>query len=173
LGIDRPIIVGHSMGGMLGVELASRRPALPRALVLVDPGPIEADPETVRFFDALADQLAGSDGEHVRRRFIKRMAPRNEALARSVEDMMCSVPLPVATAVIRTLTDWDGLAALGRCEVPALLLRPRRDDDDAALLEAKPDMTVGITVGGGHFHQLEVPEQVNAMIDRFLERAAS
>jgi pimeloyl-ACP methyl ester carboxylesterase len=34
-------------------------------------------------------------------------------------------------------------------------------------------MTVGITVGGGHFHQLEVPEQVNAMIDRFLERAAS
>jgi pimeloyl-ACP methyl ester carboxylesterase len=75
--------------------------------------------------------------------------------------------------VIRTLTDWDGLAALGRCEVPALLLRPRRDDDDAALLEAKPDMTVGITVGGGHFHQLEVPEQVNAMIDRFLERAAS
>ena len=27
---------------------------------------------------------------------------------------------------------------------------------------------VAITVGAGHFHQLEVPEQVNAMIERFL-----
>ena len=25
-----------------------------------------------------------------------------------------------------------------------------------------------MTVGAGHFHQLEVPEQVNAMIERFL-----
>jgi hypothetical protein len=29
-----------------------------------------------------------------------------------------------------------------------------------------------ITVGAGHFHQLEVPEQVNAMIERFLHLAA-
>jgi len=29
-------------------------------------------------------------------------------------------------------------------------------------------LEVGITVGAGHFHQLEVPEQVNAMIERFL-----
>ena len=32
----------------------------------------------------------------------------------------------------------------------------------------KPDLEVGITVGAGHFIQLEVPEQVNAMIERFL-----
>jgi pimeloyl-ACP methyl ester carboxylesterase len=36
------------------------------------------------------------------------------------------------------------------------------------LLEIKPDLEVGITVGAGHFHQLEVPEQVNAMLERFL-----
>jgi pimeloyl-ACP methyl ester carboxylesterase len=33
----------------------------------------------------------------------------------------------------------------------------------------KPDLQVGITVGAGHFHQLEVPDQVNAMIERFLQ----
>jgi hypothetical protein len=27
---------------------------------------------------------------------------------------------------------------------------------------------VGITVGAGHFHQIEVPEQVTAIIERFL-----
>ena len=43
------------------------------------------------------------------------------------------------------------------------------DDSDALRLRAiKPDLEVGITVGAGHFHQIEVPEQVNAMIERFL-----
>ena len=33
----------------------------------------------------------------------------------------------------------------------------------------KPDLHLATTVGAGHFHQLEVPDQVNAMIERFLE----
>ena len=34
--------------------------------------------------------------------------------------------------------------------------------------EMFPDILYGKTVGSGHFCQLEVPEQVGAMIDRFL-----
>jgi hypothetical protein len=30
-----------------------------------------------------------------------------------------------------------------------------------------------MTVGAGHFHQLEVPDQVTAMIERFLEVAVT
>lgn len=30
-----------------------------------------------------------------------------------------------------------------------------------------------MTVDAGHFHQLEVPEQVNSMIERFLALASS
>lgn len=32
-----------------------------------------------------------------------------------------------------------------------------------------PQLQFGQTVGSGHFCQLEVPEQVNAMIDRFMK----
>ena len=55
-------------------------------------------------------------------------------------------------------------------ELPVLLLRTDlgAGTDVMRLLEIKPDLEVGITVGAGHFHQLEVPEQVNAMIERFL-----
>jgi pimeloyl-ACP methyl ester carboxylesterase len=51
-----------------------------------------------------------------------------------------------------------------------LLIRAeiRAEGDVLRLLEIKPDLEVAITVGAGHFHQLEVPEQVNSMIERFL-----
>jgi pimeloyl-ACP methyl ester carboxylesterase len=61
--------------------------------------------------------------------------------------------------------------APARCELPVLLLRTDVDSDTDVLrlLETKPDLKVGITVEAGHFQQLELPDQVNAMIERFLE----
>lgn len=45
-------------------------------------------------------------------------------------------------------------------------LQPRADM--ARVHELCPQLLDGKTVGSGHFCQLEVPEQVNAMISRFL-----
>lgn len=39
LGLERPVVIGHSMGGMNAMTFAARNPALVRALVLVDVGP--------------------------------------------------------------------------------------------------------------------------------------
>ena len=169
--IEKPVVIGHSLGGMIAVELAARYPSLPRALVLVDPGPIDPLPETIKFFDAAADQLEGPNGEEVRRLWTEDMGARDVELARWITDLMCRVPLPIAAAVIRSLNDWNGIGALTLCTVPTLLLRRLLGDNPEAvrLLAIKPDLQVGITVGAGHFHQLEVPEQVNPMIERFLQ----
>jgi pimeloyl-ACP methyl ester carboxylesterase len=171
VGIEKPVVVGHSLGGMIAVELAARYPSVPRALVLVDPGPIDPLPETVKFFSAAAEQLEGPSGEEVRRLWAEDMGARDEELARWIADLMCAAPLPIAAAVIRGVSAWNGVGALGLCTVPTLLLRATLGDKpDAIRLRAtKPDLQVGITVGAGHFHQLEVPEQVNPMIERFLE----
>jgi pimeloyl-ACP methyl ester carboxylesterase len=40
--------------------------------------------------------------------------------------------------------------------------------DVAALGAVNPCLRTGQTVGAGHFLQLQAPEQVNAMIERFL-----
>ena len=44
LKLDRPVVVGHSMGGMNAMTFAARRPDALRALILVDVGPeVEVD----------------------------------------------------------------------------------------------------------------------------------
>lgn len=171
VGIEKPVIAGHSLGGMIAVELAAQQPSLPAALVLVDPGPIDPLPTTVEFFEEFVEQLEGPTGEDVRRLYVADMGARDPELAQWIVDLMCSVPLPIAAAVIRGVIAWNGVEAFARCTVPVLLLRSDlgEDPDALRLRRIKPDLQVGITVGAGHFHQLEVPDQVNAMIERFLQ----
>lgn len=45
---------------------------------------------------------------------------------------------------------------------------PGGSNDPSRLRMLRPDAHFGMTVGAGHFHQLEVPEQVNAMIERIV-----
>jgi pimeloyl-ACP methyl ester carboxylesterase len=55
--------------------------------------------------------------------------------------------------------------------VPLLYIsanEPAARCDIAALAALFPQIAFGRTVGSGHFCQLEVPDQVNAMIDRFV-----
>jgi len=165
VGIERPVGVGHSLGGMIAVELGARRPSLASALVLVDPGPIDPLPTTVEFFRGFAAELEGPNGEEARRAYVHDMGARDDELAGWIVELMCAPRQSVAAAVIRGVSEWNGRELL-----PVLLLRPwlGPETDVLRLLELKPDLEVGITLGAGHFHQLEAPEQVNAMIERFL-----
>ena len=60
--------------------------------------------------------------------------------------------------------------AARECKVPFLYLAAAAPlADFAKLRQLCPHVVIGQTVGAGHFHQLEVPDQVNAMIERFLQ----
>lgn len=175
LGVEKPVMIGHSLGGMIAFELALRHPELPRALVAVDPGPIASPPDVMQGYADFAVALERPDAEETRRTFVEGMfLPTDDPeRKRTIVDAMCSVPLETAAAVIRGVLEWDGRAAFERCAVPALVLRdgPFDSDSPSRLVELNPDVHVGMTVGSGHFVQLEVPEQVNPMIERFLRVA--
>ena len=77
----------------------------------------------------------------------------------------------VVVSAMEGMRDYDPQLARGRIRVPSLYIaadEPAPRSDMAALRELLPQLVFGQTVGSGHFCQLEVPEQVNAMIDRFL-----
>lgn len=174
LGVERPVVVGHSLGGMVGVELAARHPSLPGAIVAVDPGPLSLRPESRAIFEALHEALEGPDSDAARREYVGRMfLPSADATQKEwITDAMCAAPLEVALPLLRGVIEWNGVGALQLCTVPLLVLMSDpgagSSNDPGRLLALKPDIQFGVTVGAGHFNQLEVPDQVNAMIARFL-----
>jgi pimeloyl-ACP methyl ester carboxylesterase len=176
-GIERPVVLGHSLGGMIGVELAARWPTVPSAIVGVDPGPIDYTPATRQIFAALADGIAGPAGRAVHRAYVSEIPGpyASDELRAHIVDTMCAVPLEVAGAVIRGVVEWNGTGALALCEqTPILVIRAGVSTDEPQRLRSlKPDLEYAVTLGAGHFNHLEVPEQVNAIIARFLELRVS
>jgi pimeloyl-ACP methyl ester carboxylesterase len=173
LQLSKPILIGHSLGGMIAIELAARYPSLPRAVVADDPGAIDPLPSASRIYEGLATQLEGPDGDMVRRAYIEGMFLTNNdgAQKHSIIETMCSVPSRVAAAVLRGVVAWNGVGAIQLCNVPLLVLRAKTGGSNAPdrLLALKPDIHIGVTVGAGHFHQLEAPEQVTPMIEKFIQ----
>jgi pimeloyl-ACP methyl ester carboxylesterase len=174
LGLTRPVIVGHSLGAMIGVELGARHPSIPGAIIAVDPGPLAMRPEARAAFESLVDALEGPDARAALRTYVGGMfLPTDDAERRAwIVDTMSSAPLDVAAAIIRGVIEWNGAGALQLCPAPLLVLKagpgPGGSNEPGRLLAIRPNIKFGVTVGAGHFHQLEVPEQVNAMIERFL-----
>ena len=173
-GIEKPVVIGHSLGAMIAIELAARHPKLPLMVVADESGPINPLPETRLVYEGFSAQLEGAGAEAVRRAWVEADLADDPVLSSRIVETMCSVPLSVAAAVIQGVNAWNGVAALALCQVPLLLLSSATggSNDPARLRPLKPDLHVGVTVGAGHFNQLEVPQQVTAMIERFLHVAS-
>ncbi|MBM3685132.1 MAG: alpha/beta hydrolase [Actinobacteria bacterium] len=61
VGLDRPVVLGHSMGGRVTLTLALRRPDLARALVVVDVGPEVSEAGARTILDFVARNLEFDD----------------------------------------------------------------------------------------------------------------
>ncbi|HEY1322714.1 MAG TPA: alpha/beta hydrolase, partial [Streptosporangiaceae bacterium] len=79
-----------------------------------------------------------------------------------------STPPAIAAEIIRAMGEFDA-SWLAKVTVPVVSIGSAVPANSSAdLRRLCPGITVGQTVGAGHFNQLEVPGQMNAMIERFL-----
>ena len=171
LGVEKPVAIGHSMGGNTVLELAARYPDFPTAIVMLDSAIIQP-PWLTEVLQKTGPELRGPDFRQVTKSLgesITLPADDPERTQRLV-GVMASAPQHVlASAFEHHLLLWDGAAAASACKVPALYIGAANLLTDVARFrELCPQLTVGQTVGAGHFNNQEVPGQVNAMIERFL-----
>jgi pimeloyl-ACP methyl ester carboxylesterase len=174
LGLSRPLLVGHSMGGIVAFDVACRHPDLPSAVVMLDSAVVL--PAAVRVaIPQVLDRLRGPGYAAALRELVNGafFLPTDDAVRRArILNVMTAAPQHVMAAAYAGLADYDAAAVASRLKAPILYVTanepsPRADMD--RLGELVPHLLRGQTVGSGHFCQLEVPEQVNAMIDRFFD----
>ncbi len=170
LDIRQPVVVGHSFGGCVALELAARRPPLLAGIVMIE-APVVSSPDRRAWRLERAQALRSEDRDVPRRILTEAyVLPTDERvrLAGLIERML-SAPVHAAVSEIERYDDWDSAAAAAACEVPALFINaahPRPELD--RLRELCPRLWVAQTACAGHFNMLEVPDQVNTMIERFL-----
>lgn len=172
LGVTRGVLVGHSMGGAIALALAARRPELCEALVMLDPAilfPADLQPLIAR----LIAGFRSPDGARILRewaagRFF--LDTSDPPLKERILDAMCGTPMHVVASAFERTTAFDAETALRAVRVPVLYVEadPVIGGRVDRLREMCPDVMTAKTVGSGHFHQLEVPDQINAMLERFL-----
>jgi pimeloyl-ACP methyl ester carboxylesterase len=164
----QPVLVGHSLGALIGLVCAARPGAI-RALVMVDPAPITNEPAKA-FFRESVDVVRGDEDGSWRTAFVKGMfLPTDVARRQAIIAGSLAVAPGIAADLLRAMSEFDGASVLGGATAPVLSIGsavPANSADD--LRRACPAITIGQAVGAGHFIQLEVPDQVNAMIERFL-----
>jgi len=171
LGVTKPVVIGHSMGGVIALELAAQHPDLPAAIVMVD-API-VPPRALRDGVApLMEALRGPNYREAQREFVANMLflPSDDPQRKArIVDRMSSAPQHVMSSAFEEIFSWDSDAAAAACKVPALMINAASPLAQVERFkELYPQLVTGQTVGAGHFHQLEVPDQINAMIERFI-----
>lgn len=171
-GLRSPVVIGHSLGGLVALAALDRADAgatVPVGAVLLDPAPL-AHERGKAFW---ADQVQPVSRDHtgdLRRDFARSLVLSTDTADYSqVVEVMAAVSPRVAAGGAQAMSQFDGAAVLGRLSAPILVVHAATAERDLdRLVPDRTLMTQGRTVGAGHFHQFEVPDQLESMIERWL-----
>ena len=170
VGIKKPIVIGHSMGGLIALEVNKRYPDFPTGIVIMDT-PIAPPAMFVEGLRQFADALRTPIYREAVIQFLNQFIGFGDDPSRRSEVMnsMLNFAQHVGASSLESYVNYDTISAAAACKVPILYIGAGFGFADLVRFkELTPQLMVAQTVGSGHYHQLEVPTQVNAMIERFI-----
>lgn len=171
LGLDRPVVIGHSFGGSVSLHLATIRPEIVGGLVLLDTGVRTTAEKEAEMGRIIANDGGAVDPEENQRFLADRLfGPDDDPVLRDeILALMATTPEHASLAMGQAVLDFDSATAAIACSVPALLILADRPFTTPAMIaRLGPTWRVAQVVGAGHFVQLFAADQVNPMVDRFL-----
>jgi 3-oxoadipate enol-lactonase len=181
-GLEKPVLLGHSMGGMVAQALLRRRPDGYRAAVLACTSPAfgNADGEFQKKFvtDRLGALAAGKTMADLAPGLVARMVgPAADPAGRAhAVEVMSAVPPDTYRAAIRCLVTFDERASLANIRIPVLCLAGEVDQTAPAKVMERmaariPGAQFASLVGAGHLPNLETPATFDAATLAFLRQA--
>lgn len=169
LSLERPLLVGHSLGGAVALEAAARLPEV-AGLCLLDPALLFAEAARPGM-QRMAERLTLASWRDAVRSWATRVffleggpPPRPEWI-----ELLLATPRRVLHPTYRDMLAFDPLPALARLRAPVLLIDPPRPVGDRTLLRrALPGLREHPIAGVGHFLQLEAPDRVGDALADFV-----
>lgn len=186
--LDRPAIIGHSMGGLAGLLLAQQNPEAVGRVMSVDSLPFfsamfgpQATPETAKpFADQAAAAILSADAAGFRRQQEQTaagmmrdaagraalvdwsMASDRQAMASAIREVMTTDARPGLAAM--TTPVWAVYASDANGGAPAALADALWSREYAAL----PGVTLRRVDDARHFIMIDQSERLDALVDAFL-----
>ena len=170
-------VVGLSLGGMVGLQLAVDRPDVVRSLTVVNSGP-EVVPRTARERWQLGVRrvLTFTLGpRHLGKLLARRLydKPEHAPLARAFIEQMAKNDRRAYLATTRAILGWSVAHRLGDIACPVLVVSGDRDYTPVARKEEYArklrDATVVVIADSGHATPLDQPQAFNHELVRFLD----
>src|SRR3954452_5922649 len=182
VGAAKPILVGHSIGGMIVQQLLVHDSLIAESVVLAQTSPAFGRPDGDWQKEFLEARLRPLD----------RAETMGSLAARVVADLigdaadpagielacqcMASVPEASYRAAMRSMLGFDLRKSLGQICVPALVIAGTKDKNAPAPMVKKmasfiPNATYVELEGVGHLAPLEQPDEFNAVLNDFLRTA--
>lgn len=174
VGLEKPVIVGHSMGGLIALEIARKHPELPSAVVFND-AVLTPFPEQ---FEALrAALLAGLQSpayKAVAANFVNSAMftpDSRDDLKNEIVAGMANAPQRLMHTALASILSADAMTP-GPLLIPSLFIRAATATaTEDELKQRYPGLEV-TTVDCGHFIQMEKPREFNAIVRAFIEKMA-
>jgi len=167
LGLKKPVGIGHSFGGSTLLHLALKNPDFLGGLVLLDSGVRSAEAKAAELKPVYDDPNPNALKEFLAERM---HSPYDPPEFRARQRTKMQPPDHVIESMQKTVLDFNAADAAAAVKLPALfILATRHFTDPVTLSRLGTNWQVGQVVASGHSVQMIVPEQTNAMVDRFLE----
>jgi pimeloyl-ACP methyl ester carboxylesterase len=176
LSIDKATIVGHSMGGQVALEFGARHPELTEGVVLID-SVVFPSPAIIEWLRPAVEALRTPTYQQSVREMIvpPLFLPAEQKEQQSATRVMERTAQHVMVSALRNhTTEYDATDAASRWRGPVAYIGAQTPlGDTERFRKISPQLQVGQTIGSGHFSQLVVPSQINAMLDQFVHLRAA
>ncbi len=178
LGVERAVLVGHSLGGKVAMQLASTQPKRVKKLVVADIAPVRYG----RGHDAIIEALLAMDLRSLRNReqadellrtVVQELPIRQFLLKNLIRDgdsWAWRMNLPVIADCYDLLRDapdqnvYPGPTLFVRGELSRYIV----DENRVAIMRQFPDSRLETIAGTGHWLHAEKPAEFNALVNGFL-----
>jgi pimeloyl-ACP methyl ester carboxylesterase len=173
--IERCVLLGHSMGGMIAQEVSSKIPHRVDRLVLYGTGPLGLMPDRFETLDVSLERLRQDGVAKTARRIAATWLVQGEAHPgfEALSKLGAQADGEAARTALNAMANWDGRANLPFLNMPSLIIwgdkdRSYRWRQVEFLWTHLPAASLAVIAGASHAAHVEKPEIFRLILEDFL-----